>query len=265
MPVRWLLGISMVLITSTGRAQLPAPASRPVGERMRDAQVQLRRFLALDPTQIRDPSAFFRAGKTVIDELESVIVSDVKPHSVLAVCDVGLALKHLWDHEAHLWKHQKDWLRRVYAPPAGYFRHCQALAEKHRIDVGQQLAGAYQSPRAPGSVVACRPADLFGRLTPSAHYLRQCGQYVRAEVRRLLKAARRQADRDDERALGLMERAHRLDRASLQVRWRKVEAMVRVGNLTGAMREVDWWRRTHGEDAADRLVELIHKTMRRGH
>jgi len=85
-----------------------------------------------------------------------------------------------------------------------------------------------------------------------------------AEATRLItQAASQVRARRYAAAHGLVDRALRLDPDHADARRQRAILKARLGDLSGAMREVTWWRTSFGEESADDLLDEIQQVTAR--
>jgi len=274
---RWHVLIAVVICAGAApraaAAQNPAALSGPgaTEETEKAAFGKLDRefqtYLASQPGRSADhQKRFYREGKRLIAKLLNAHIRSEPPYSVYAYCRIPLVVEHVWGHRQHAKEKDMKWIRDEGESLFGYKTMCKRYSDKHQVSDRYTRLAVVGPPIPPRptfpSVVPCRPADLILDARPSAARLKQCARFVRAEIRRLLRSSRRhERNKAYVRALSLVERAVLLAPKQPSLRRRSAELKARMGDATGAMQEVEWWRREYGDVAADDLREVVVKLL----
>jgi len=186
------------------------------------------------------------------ERYESVIRARRQPWSTNAWCRLHLLFAHLERH------------------PMPHFNPWRAETERARSRCDRELAShALPRPAAPSA----GPAPRLGRscsvqqlATPAVteSERQRCAEVIRRETRRLLLAAGNHIYAGDVTlAQSALNAALRLSPGSRDLHRERAQAMADMGDVSGALREVVWWRGAFDEQASIRLANEIRDRLGR--
>jgi hypothetical protein len=231
-------------------AVAPASQPAPVVRLDRDFAGVDRQLSWLLNDRFSTPSerrAFLGEALLIRERLQRIEDSSASPTSVWATC----RLQALENAVA-------DRVTREPYRAAELADACSSLVKLNHVAAPPQL-----KPTAPPRSIRCAVSELAipGRVPVAARG--SCQRVIAREIQQVQTKVNRATRAGDSAAVQrLLDYAIQLAPDSSAVHRQRALAKAKIGDYTGAVQELRWWRDSFGDESADRLASVVMRDVR---